>query len=58
MTVLIRIAIGIYVIITVSKLVLKSGDSNFSSTNPIELDKIDGIDFLDSNLKIFHVIEK
>ena len=37
MSVLIRLAIGFYVVIMMMKLFLKTGDSNFSSINPVKL---------------------
>ena len=58
MSLIIRAAIGFYVVIMVMKLVLKTGDDNFSSVNPVRLQDIGPIDYMESGLKIFHVIEK
>jgi hypothetical protein len=58
MTVFIRIAIGIYVFITVKKMVLKESDQNSSSIIPVKIADMGPISYMDSGLKIFNVIEK
>jgi uncharacterized membrane protein len=58
MTVFIRIAIAIYVIITVKKMVLKESDINQSSIIPVKINDMGAIDYMGSGLKIFNVIEK
>ena len=58
MSVFIRIAIGIYVFITIKKMALKEGDINSSSIIPVKISEMGPIDYTTSGLKIFNVIEK
>jgi len=58
MTVLIRLAIAFYVIITVKKLVLKESDQNSSSTIPVKIKDMGPTDYMESGLKLFNVIDR
>ena len=58
MSLFIRLAIAIYVFITVKKMVLKESDMNQTSVLPIKLIDTGPVDYLSSGMKIFHVLNK
>lgn len=58
MSVIIRLAIGFYVLVTVKKMVYKEGDINSSNILPVKINDMGPIDYMGSGLKIFNVIEK
>lgn len=58
MSVFIRLVIAFYVVITIKKMILNEADNNTSSVLPVKLKDFGGIDYLESDMKLFHVLNK
>lgn len=55
---LIRLFIGAYVYLVFKRMILKEADNNVTYESPVDLDEYGSIDFMDSGMRIFHVIQR
>jgi hypothetical protein len=54
----IRAFIAFYVFLVFKRMINKEGDNNVTFVKPIDLNEYGRIDYLESGMKIFHVISK
>ena len=54
----IRLFIACYVYLVFKRMIYKEGDNNLTFVSPVKLDDYGSIDFMESGMRIFHVIQR
>ena len=57
-SIFIRIFIAIYVYLVFKRMIMKEGDNNLTFVSPVDLNEYGSIDFMESGMRIFHVIQR